>query len=159
MHKRIPIAELYIDDQSAAITEVGKVFAPEHLPVGISFIDGEVDRYALNKWWNSRSIPASRSGLREALDTLKVGYAQQLLTKCYGLSLSDQYWVCPVDNGLSWEMVNFFDNDFSDDVGNALFGQQQKNGKANLMSPDNTSDGWLRKKWKIQNNRRVLIKV
>ena len=26
------------------------------------------------------------------------------------------------------------------------------------MSPDNTSDGWLRKKWVIQNQRRVLLK-
>ncbi len=28
----------------------------------------------------------------------------------------------------------------------------------NFMSPDNTSDGWLRKKWVIQNQRRVLLK-
>ena len=116
MHKRIPIAEIIIDEESAAITEIGEVFAPEHFPVGIAVIDGTADRSALNEWWSRRSIPASRSGLREALETLKVGYAQQLLVKCYGLSLSDQYWVCPNRSGLTWDSVNFFDNSFSEDL-------------------------------------------
>ena len=158
MHKRIPIAEITIDEQSAGITEIGAVYAPEHLPIGVGFADGEIDRADLNKWWSGRSIPASRSGLREALEALHIAYAQQLLTKCYGLSLSDQYWVCPKDSGLTWDSVNFFGNTFSDDVGNALFGSSLKSGKINLMSPDNTSDGWLKKKWNIINGKRCLIK-
>jgi len=28
-----------------------------------------------------------------------------LLAKCYGLSLSDQYWVKPINSDLEWELV------------------------------------------------------
>jgi len=158
MHKYIPVAEIVIDEKSTAITEIGRIFAPEHFPLGVFFADDEVDRLALNEWWNRRSIPTSRSGLLEALQTLNIGYTQQLLTKCYGLSLSDQYWICPKDSGLTWDAVNFFDNTFSEDVGNALFGIKSTGKKLDLMSPDNTSDGWLRKKWKIAADKRILVK-
>jgi hypothetical protein len=47
----------------------------------------------LNEWWYGRSIPASRSGIREALEKLDVSHTEQLLAKCYGLSLLDQYWM------------------------------------------------------------------
>jgi len=158
MHKRIPVVELDINDLSAGINSIGKVLAPEHLPVGTGIGKDRVNNEKLIDWWDGRSIPASRSGLREALELLQVSYAQRLLTKCYGLSLSDQYWICPKDSGLTWDAVNFFDNPFSEDVGNALFGKEPQ-GKPNLMSPDNTSDGWLRKKWVIMDGRRCLIKA
>ena len=56
---------------------------------------------------------------------------------------------------IKWKDINFFENLFSEDVGSALFGGQFS---GDFMSPDNTSDGWLRKKWVIQNQRRVLLK-
>ena len=40
------------------------------------------------------------------------------------------------------ERYQFFENLFSEDVGSALFGGPFS---GNFMSPDNTSDGWLRK--------------
>ena len=83
---------------------------------------------------------------------------QELLTKCYGLSLSDQYWISPKDKPLLWKNINFFDNSFSDDVGNLLFGYGEFSDCMSLVSPDNTSDGQLIKKWKISDSKRVLIK-
>ena len=73
----------------------------------------------------------------------------------YGLSLSDQYWIRPDHSKIQWKDINFFENLFSEDVGSALFGGPFS---GNFMSPDNTSDGWLRKKWVIQNQKRVLLK-
>ena len=159
MHKNIPVLEMTIDENSAAISFVGECFAPERLPVSVGFMHGKPNKGTLNDWWGSRSIPASRLGLRDALEILNVGYSQKLLTKCFGLSLSDQYWVNPTDNPMNWDDINFFDNLFSKDVGNALFGTAPKDGKLNLMSPDNTSDGWLRKKWAIIDGKRCLIKA
>lgn len=52
----------------------------------------------------------------------------------------------------------FFENTFSDDVGNILFDQTASGNPVSLMSPDNTSDGWLKKKWKIIDDKRCLIK-
>lgn len=158
MNKHTPVVELNIDEDTASILKVTEVINPEYLPVGITIINGLPDKKNLNDWWHGRSIPASRFGIREALDIMKVSYTVQLLTKCYGLSLSDQYWINPKEQPLSWEKINFFENPFSDDVGNALFGQLSHNEDLDLLSPCNTSDGWLKKKWKIVDGKRCLIK-
>jgi hypothetical protein len=155
MHKTTPVLRLVIDGDTGTISGVGEAFSPEHLPVGIPHSDG---RKALNDWWTGRAIPASRSGLREALETLRISSPQLLLTKCYGLSLSDQYWVRPENSGLRWEDINFFDHTFSEDVGNILFGEARDGEGFDLVSPDNTSDGWLQKKWIIADGKRCLVK-
>lgn len=67
------------------------------------------------------------------------------------------------EQNLKWSEINFFENNFSDDMGNILFGKVSSgemilNDEISLMSPDNTSDGWLKKKWKIINGKRCLIK-
>ena len=117
-----------------------------------------IDRGALNEWWKGRSIPASRSGIQDALTELCIPSTQLLMEKCLGFSLSDQYWICPAGSGLSWEQANFFENPFSKDVGDILFGRGADGGNINLMSPDNTSDGWLKKKWLVLDGKRFLLK-
>ncbi|GHT59806.1 hypothetical protein FACS1894109_16420 [Spirochaetia bacterium] len=155
MHKNIPVAALEIDD---VILSIPEVYHLEHLPLGVPHHKGVIDRVALNEWWLGRAIPASRSGLRDVLAVLGVRHSRELLVKCLGLSLSDQYWVSPQNKTLAWGDINFFENDFSEDVGNALFGRASGDGNLNLMSPDNTSDGWLKKKWVIADGKRVLLK-
>lgn len=159
MNKHTPVAELNIDEDTASILKVTEVINLKYLPVGITIINGLPDKKSLNDWWRGRSIPASRSRIRVALDIMNVSYTEQLLTKCCGLSLSDQYWINSKEQPLSWNKINFFQNSFSDDVGNALFEQISRNDDLDLMSPCNTSDGWLKKKWKIVDGKRCLIKA
>jgi hypothetical protein len=158
MHKAIPVLLMDLDEGTGTVVAIDKVFEPVRVPVGIELTGGVVDRIGLNEWWTGRSIPASRSGLRDALEAMNVSSPQVLLTKCFGLSLSDQYWAKPEGTNLKWEDINFFDNAFSEDVGNILFGQLPDGDAFSLMSPDNTSDGWLRKKWKVIDGKRCLIK-
>lgn len=158
MHKRIPVAEIELDDVTGYIVKIGTVFAPEHLPVGIPIKKGICDRAAMNEWWTDRSIPSSRSGVREALETLEIANTKMLLIRCNGLSLSDQYWIRPDGSSLTWDAVNFFDNPFSDDIGDVLFGTNKKKDALDLSSPDNTSDGNLKKRWKVINGKRCLVK-
>ena len=158
MHKRIAVAEIDLDDATGFIQKTGMVYAPEHFPVGITVKKGVADRAALNEWWTDRSIPASRSGIREALETLEIASTKMLLVRCYGLSMSDQYWICPEGSGLTWDAFNFFDNDFSDDIGDVLFGANKKADVLDFSSPDNTSDGNLKKRWKIMDGKRKLVK-
>ena len=158
MHKRIAVAELELDDATGFIQKIKKVYAEEHLPVGVSVKRGKVDRVALNEWWTDRSIPTSRSGIREALQTLDIANTKMLLIRCFGLSLSDQYWICPEGSGLTWDKVNFFENSFSDDIGDVLFGANKKANAFDFTSPDNTSDGNLKKRWKIIGGKRCLVK-
>jgi hypothetical protein len=159
MHKTLEVLDMEIDTETFSIAKIYDVFAPAHIPIGVSMAgERRPQRGALNKWWLSRSIPASRSGLRDALERLDVSSTGLLLLKCMGLSLSDQYWVRSSEKPLRWEDINFFENEFSGDVGNALFGHGSKGAEVSLVSPDNTSDGWLQKKWAIADGKRVLIK-
>lgn len=158
MHRRVEVAQLELDDETGIIRKIESVMSAEHLPVGVPVKGGIADRHELNKWWADRSIPASRSGVREALETLNLTDTKILLIRCFGLSLSDQYWIRPEGTGLTWEKINFFDNPFSDDMGDVLFGKPKINEDFDFSSPDNTSDGYLKKRWKIANGKRCLIK-
>lgn len=89
MNKNMPVVELELDDDTATILKVMKSFELDFLPVGIEVKTGIPDKKELNEWWLGRCIPASRMGLRTALEQLGVQYPEQLLLKCYGLSLSD----------------------------------------------------------------------
>ena len=60
---------------------------------------------------------------------------------------------------MKWEDVNFFDNEFSDDIGDVLFGTSTKSSGFDFYSPDNTSDGNLKKRWKIIDGKRCLLKA
>ena len=158
MHKTIPVLQMDLDEVTGAVAAAGEIFAPDRVPVGIAVKDRRVDRAALHHWWTRRSIPASRSGLHEALEIMHVSSPQSLIPRGYGLSLSDQYWALPEGMHLKWENINFFHNEFSDDVGDILFGKTPGKHPFNLVSPDNTSDGWLQKKWAILDGKRCLIK-
>ena len=158
MHQRIAVCDIELDDATGSIRKIGAIHAPEHLPVGVPIRNGMADRKALNDWWTDRCIPESRSGVREAMETLNITSTRALLVKCYGLSLSDQYWICPKDANLSWDEVNFFTNPFSDDIGDVLFGADRKGDALNLSSPDNTSDGNLKKRWRMIDGKRCLVK-
>lgn len=158
MHKNIPVIELSLDEATGSIQGLGTVYHSAHLPVGIPIRQNAVDRAALNDWWIDRAIPASRLGVRRALETLKVTSTQLLLEKCLGLSLSDQYWIKPQGSDLSWSEVNFFEHSFSEDIGDALLGKSRKADGFDFHSPDNTSDGFLKKRWKIVNGKRCLLK-
>lgn len=161
MHKNIAVADIEIDEAIGGITAIDNISAKEHLPIGVLHPlrhNETVDRYALNHWWTGRSIPASRMGIADALDTLGVYNTKLLLTKCLGLSLSDHYWIKPYDMDVTWDNVNFFDNDFSDDIGDVLFGMNCKKSGFDFLSPDNTSDGNLQKRWKIIDEKRCLLK-
>lgn len=158
MHKEMPVVDIEIDEASGVILGIGAIHHSEHLPIGISVQNGRVDRAELNAWWTERSIPASRSGIKEALEELGILNTKALLLRCYGLSLSDQYWITLKNSVITWQSINFFDNPFSDDVGDILFGENKHKDVLDLSSPDNTSVGDLKKRWKIIDGKRCLVK-
>ena len=158
MHKNIKVIDILLDEETGSIIEIGNVYNYIHLPIGTTR-NNSIDRTLLNKWWVNRSIPISRIGVEEALEIFKMSTPQMLLSKCFGLSLSDQYWVKPIDSNLQWELINFFDNTFNEDVGDILFGKAKDSYNISLNSPDITTDGYLKKRWKIINGKRCLIKA
>lgn len=164
MHKNIIVADIEIDEAICMITKVNSVYAKEHMPFGVvrnEYGRETIDRYALNQWWANRCIPSRRMGLSDAAYILRSS-PQQLVTESWGLSLSDHYWLRPCDNELSntalYENVNFFDNDFSEDVGDILLGLKDSDDDINYWSPDNTTNGNLKKRWRIIDGKRCLFK-
>lgn len=72
--------------------------------------------------------------------------------------LTGQYWICPKGANIAWDSVNFFTNDFSEDIGDLLFGVNKEPEPLNFSSPDCTTNGTLKKRWKALNGGRCLIK-
>lgn len=159
MHKDLPVLDIELDEATSSVQKIGTAYHPEHLPLATVSRRGVVDRAALNTWWIDRSIPASRSGVRKALETLNLPNTHMLLTRCFGLSLSDQYWMKPHGSHLQWSQINFFDNPFSEDIGDVLLGKATDGAGFDFRSPDNTSDGFLKKRWKIIDGKRCLLKA
>lgn len=154
MHKNVETAVCEIDEVDGSIYKLCEVLNPLHFPLGI-----EKTRHGLNSWFAGRRIPASRDGMDDVLAELNLTEKglQFLSVNSFGLSLSDQYWVKPSSSPATWESVNFYQNNFSDDFGNFLFGNINS-GDIDIKSPDTTTDGWLKKKWIIDNGSRYLIK-
>ena len=113
----------------------------------------------VNKWFKGRNIPIWRDNLFYLLKRLNVKTNDELLMKSYALSLSDQYWIKPCNSNLKYKDINFFENNFGySDFLDVTFSNTNINRKISLMTPNNTTDGRLKKTWIIENGKRILIK-
>ena len=114
----------------------------------------------LTEWFKGRGIPSWRDDLDLLLTKLNISTPTELLDKAFGLSLSDQYWVKPYDADIKYEDINFFEHDFEDsEFTNATFSNNMNiNSKISLISPNNTTDGRLKKTWIIEDGKRYLLK-
>ena len=102
-----------------------------------------------------------RDKLDLLLHRLNVETTIELLDKAFGLSLSDQYWIKPCDLSIKYDDINFFDNDFDySEFMEASLSLNSKTVKSekSLKTPNNTTDGMLKKAWIIENNTRYLLK-
>lgn len=158
-NKNTPILRVEYDEHINAIFSVVEILNIDYCPIGLADVHGVVNKKLVNTWWRGRSIPASRDQLSNVLHELNIHHTEQLVFKAYGLSLSDQYWICPDALDLSWDSINFFTNEFTDDLGDLLLHSRTDSKNIDLFTPNNTSDGWLRKKWTIIDGERWLIKA
>lgn len=120
-----------------------------YLPVGISTTE------QLQRWITNRCIPFTRQGLNRDLVTMT---PFEYMLQNMGLSLTDHYWICNIENVCTWESINLYVNDFkaryslniSDDINIA--------NQTNFV-PSATLKGDLKKKWIIeQDGTRYLVK-
>lgn len=155
-HKDLDVAMVVVDNMSGKIEYVLEVYLPEELPVGCSKDDGE-----LIKWWESRAIPDSRRGIQQILNYLGEQTNLSLMLSAYGLSLTDHYWMQPVGRELYWNDLNFYTNDFSDELGLLLTDSDKVDIDANIskFSPSSSVTGEMKKKWVIRDGVRYLVKV
>ena len=152
MHKDNPVIQLNIDFDGT-ITKVGKVLNPNLLPVSVQ---GNV--YDIKTWLFDRAIPKTRSGIATVLNECGVPSTQSLLIKNLGLSLTDNYWLKPINSEYTWSSVNLFTNSFHPAMMYYDMGEDSLGFYLNL-SPNSSLKGELKKKWFIdERNVRVLVK-
>jgi hypothetical protein len=155
-HKNIDVASLNYDKQSKLFVKINKLFCPEHLPFIYSDLQ-EKNLLLINRWFEYRGIPGSREGYNELLSELKTDYSKELSLMSMGLNLTDHYWVCPANDIKDWHEVNFFENKYSEYIGKLIF-NYEKSGEVNLLSPDLSSGGHLKKRWVNIDNKNILLK-
>lgn len=163
MNKNKKVFDFVYDEEEHFIANFERNYPEneDYAPFGLIKMN-EIDKVEFNKWWKNRQIPASRKGLKEVLHNSNVYDKDNfdlLDAKAYCLSLSDQYWVKGVDEEISWESINFFDNEFSEDIGKILFNGGKTALNLNLNTPDMTSNGNYEKRWKIIDGERYLLKA
>lgn len=163
MNKNKKIFDFIYDEEEHIIVDFERNYPlnEDYAPFGL-IKDNEINKVEFNKWWKNRQIPASRNGLKEVLHNSNIydnDNFDLLDSKAYCLSLSDQYWVKSIDKDIKWEKINFFDNEFSEDIGKILFSGGKTSLKLNLNTPDMTSNGNYEKRWKIIDGDRYLLKA
>jgi hypothetical protein len=162
MNKNTKIAKIEYDSNIPGITKIYEKYDFNYAPLSVyssEFKKEQNELKVLNDWFKGRGIPSWRKDLDVLMLKLKINMPEELLDKAFALSLSDQYWINPVENPLKWENINFFQNDFKfAGFFNASLSLEDSNEKIDLYSPNNTSDGMIKKAWVIEDGKRILVK-
>lgn len=152
MHKNIKLAAISVlNDESVIDIKVNNdTIAKKHLPL----------LYGTNisKWLQQRGIPATRKGITKELGTVT---PFQYMLKNRGLSLTDSYWLCPIEeaNRVTWESINLYDNAFREQFSLDIDSDMLNIANKTNFIPSASLKGDLKKKWLIANNgSRVLVK-
>ena len=155
MHRDEIVCSVLIDPITGSILKASRPSSPELLPLG-----GSIDSTMLRKWWQRRAVPVSQGNIRRILERIGItthAYLEQNL----GLSLTDHYWIKPLDADFSWQEINLFTTDFRDTVGDMQLSgtiDEIPELHGNAFSPSSSVQGDLRKKWIIADGKRYLIK-
>ena len=161
MNKNTPIALIEYDTNYNEIKNIYEIYNIDYAP--LSIINARKDKSknvikVMNEWFKGRGIPSWRKDIENLLEKLNVTAPEELLNKAYALSLSDQYWIKEEKSSIKWNDINFFENDFKYKGYLEASLSTESSEKADLHSPNNTTDGMLQKGWIIENGKRVLVK-
>ncbi len=167
MNKNIEILAAEYDTANGVFLKVLDVYNIEYAPYILKrfYIKDDINnvpfRTNLSEWFRGRGIPSWRDKLDLLLHRLDISASTELLDKAFGLSLSDQYWLKPFNSDIKYDDINFFDHDF--DYAEFLEASLSLNSKVikketSLKTPNNTTDGMLKKAWIIEDGIRYLLK-
>lgn len=113
----------------------------------------------LNLWWKERSIPIEQDNIRMFLQENGYSMPSDYLIRNLGLSLTDYYWLKPINSDLTWKDVNLFDNNFKSNLLNWRNDiSESSRDDIPHYSPNGSLQGTIEKSWVINNGDRCLIK-
>lgn len=165
MNKDTEVLVAEYNNVSKFFDEIIEIKNIEYSPLSLSNLYNNYDetqfKIALSDWFKGRGIPSWRDKLDILLVRLNIKTPEELLDKAFGLSLSDQYWIKPLDADITYGDINFFDHDFeySEFMTASLSNNEINITSTNsLKTPNNTTDGMLKKAWIIKDSKRCLLK-
>lgn len=157
MHKDIKVLKLDINSDGE-INKIVEIYDINHMPYSTNRDINKKDSTLLKMWWKERTIPLSRNEYENIINTINKK-PLELVIESHGLSLNDQYWIKKEDEELAYDDISFFSNEFSDDLGDILIGKTKDIDNISYYSPDSTSTGDLKKRWKVVGGHKVLLKA
>lgn len=162
MNKNTKVLSADYQPSLGVFTDIYDIYNIDFAPVILKNVyNKEKDlKIILSNWFKGRGIPLWRDDLDLLLSKLNISAPTELLDKAFGLSLSDQYWIKPYDSKIEYKDINFFEHDFNDaEFTDATFSNSTETStKISLISPNNTTDGRLKKAWIIEEGKRYLLK-
>ncbi len=167
MNKNVEVLVADYDSATSVFTKIYEVKDINYAPYILKsfYIENDINdtpfRTNLSEWFKGRGIPSWRDKLDLLLHRLNISAPYEILDKAFGLSLSDQYWLKPKGSNIKYDDINFFDNDF--DYAEFMEASLSTNSKiikkeSSLKTPNNTTDGMLKKAWIIDKGTRYLLK-
>lgn len=154
MNKNSIVLVVTKDNESKAFCSIDEVRDIEYAPFYVyqAYKSNTLLR-ALNFWFSNRSIPNYRDNKDSIIEKFNLSNIDDLVDKDYALSLSDQYWLKPIDEDVRWDDVNYFRCHYeSKEFFNATYGEggfQTMNIKEissdMFKYPNNTLGGQLKK--------------
>lgn len=136
--------------------EVQEVYNHTIIPIGA----GRQAEY-FSEWWKNHLIAQDRLSFTKGLADFGISDATELKLVTHSLSLQNQYWTMRQDERLKWEDINLFNNDFSEDMGKALFYHrvvERGRNEEYYRSPEGSNTGELNKRWIVKGQERYMIK-
>lgn len=116
---------------------------------------------SLESFIKNRKVPQNRQFVEKIIATYSQSGKEMLMdyiNVSLGLSLNDAYWIVPANSDYKWADFNLYENEFSDSLERASFGDEIKRVTGFTSSPEYTTNGMLKKCWHRENGQIYLYK-
>ncbi len=144
-HKDVSCALLAIDRDNGNLAEV-EILKREYAP----FL-GSADLRLMKIWWEHRTVPAARKEMEEIIKATGCETPQVYLAKNLALSMTDTYWICPMEIELTWSDVNLFR---IREQGDGIVAWHNETS----YDPNASLGGEMNKYWDVSGSTPVLVK-
>ena len=123
-------------------------------------VDLELTSEGMIHWLRHRLIPSNRAFVASILKSLglNLGDLKGVIDVCKGLSLNDSYWVVPSYFEGKFADYNLYENPFSEILSLVAYTGAPYEDKHFKSSPEFTTNGMLRKAWRIKKDGVWLYK-
>ncbi len=148
MHLNHKVLEFKVTSNFDSVYKITNVINKDRVPIGCYKSDGSLPKSSLFQWFKFRSIEKDRVVPKMNIfkEVIRIGAA----------SISDCYWVKPIEAGTTWEDINFHDNDFA--YSSKLNIKELSWDSICQTKPTGSTNGCLKKHWILDGDKRVLVK-